>query len=148
MKTAKQLFCGVRAASKHRQTGPLQVSQYSVTNAGPQKQSFRSDWSNRNKTIWVTGQQSILSIYGTSFSTLLCWQEIYLHNCKAKRAPRQDAQFFPSINTHSCQEHNISHDDILWVDIKISLFLQSYFKTPTVFEQILNGQTSSSSAHK
>lgn len=99
-----------------------------------------------NKTVRVRTQQNILRIDGTSFSILRCWQEMYLHNCEAKRAPRQIAQIFPSTNTHSCQEQNILHCDILWVDVKISLLLHSYFKTLIIIEQILNGQTSSSFA--
>lgn len=146
MKTAKQLFCRVTAAPKHRQTGPLQVPQYSVTNADPQKQIFRSDCNNCDKTIWIRGQPNILRIYGSSFSILLRWQEIYVHNCEAKRAPRQIARIFPSTNTHSCQEWNILHCDILWVDVKIPLLPQSYFKILIIIEQTLNGQTSFSFA--
>ena len=44
MKTPKQLFCGVTAASKLGLTATLQVPQHSKTNVDQQKQSFRSYW--------------------------------------------------------------------------------------------------------
>lgn len=65
-----------------------------------------------------------------------------------RKASRQTIHISLSTDTHSCQECNVSHGYILWVDVKILVLLHGYFKVSIITEWMLKGQNSSFSARE